>query len=59
MKQKIVHKVPYEELRAKQYPSIADQLDMLWHGMNKGLMEKVEPFYSEIKAVKDKFPKID
>ena len=56
---KIVHKVPYQELRAKSYPSINEQLDMLWHGMDAGLMDKIEPFYSQIKAVKDRFPKND
>ena len=31
--------------------------DMLWHAMDDGLIPKIEPLYSEIKAVKDKYPK--
>ena len=56
---KIVHKVFYADLRARNYPAIQEQLDMLWHGMNDGKVNKIEPFYSEIKAIKDKFPKND
>jgi hypothetical protein len=56
---KIVHKVSYTDLRARNYPAIQEQLDMLWHGMNDGKVNKIEPFYSEIKAIKDKFPKND
>ena len=43
--------------RAKEYPSVTDQMDMLWHAMDDGTLPKVEPFYSTIKAVKDSVPK--
>lgn len=35
----------YKSHRAKDYPSIEDQLDMLWHAMDKGLMPKAGDFY--------------
>lgn len=44
--------------RRSSYPSIGDQLDMLWHAMDQEVIPRVEPFYSEIKAVKDKYPKL-
>lgn len=47
----------YQRIRAPQYPSIADQLDMLWHAMDSGALPKVDSFYSAIKAVKDQNPK--
>jgi predicted lipoprotein len=40
----------YQRKRAAEYPSIADQLDTLYHG---GLTE----WKATIKAVKDKYPK--
>lgn len=43
--------------RKGAYPPVGDQLDMLWHAMNRGELTKVEPFYSQLKAVKDKYPK--
>ena len=45
------------DARSQAYPSIGDQLDMLWHAMDDGVMPKVEPFYGSIKAVKDAHPK--
>jgi hypothetical protein len=40
----------YKGLRAKEYPSIADQLDTLYHS---GL----DAWKAQIKTVKDKYPK--
>jgi hypothetical protein len=40
----------YKDLRAKEYPSIPDQLDTLYHS---GL----DAWKAEIKTVKDKYPK--
>lgn len=53
----IQHNEDYKKLRAAEYPKIADQIDALWHAMDDGLIPKIEPMYSEIKAVKDKYPK--
>lgn len=47
----------YDKQRAAAYPPVEAQMDMLWHAMHTGTTPKVEPFYSEIKAVKDRFPK--
>lgn len=45
--------------RKAAYPSYGDQLDMLWHAMDDGVIPKVEPMYSQIKAVKEQYPKPD
>lgn len=47
----------YRKARADAYPSIAEQMDMMWHAMNAGLAQKIEPFYSRILAVKLAYPK--
>ncbi|WP_252090584.1 hypothetical protein [Pseudomonas sp. MWU13-3659] len=44
-------------LRAADYPSMADQLDALWHAMDSGQLPVVDAFYSSIKRVKEKYPK--
>lgn len=54
---KIKHKGNYAERRAAEYPGLTEQLDMLWHAMDKGEMPKSEPFYSSLKDVKERFPK--
>lgn len=46
-----------QQLRRDAYPSVGAQLDWLWHAMNDGTLPRVEPFYSEIKAVKERYPK--
>lgn len=46
-----------QETRRRAYPSLGDQMDMLWHAMDDNLIPRVEPFYSQIKAVKEQFPK--
>lgn len=57
MSQKIVHKIDYVALRVENYPPVQEQMDMLWHAMDDGVLPKVEPFYSKIKAVKETFKK--
>jgi len=47
----------YRKARLDAYPGINEQLDMLWHAMDRNEMVKAEPFYSRIKAVKDSYPK--
>ena len=42
---------------ARQYPSLGDQLDMLWHAIDNGTLNKTSDFYTAIKAVKDAHPK--
>ena len=45
--------------RDRVYPSIGDQLDMLWHSIdqNSALKSQYFDFYETVKAVKVKFPK--
>jgi len=40
----------YSRSRASEYPSIADQLDTLYHG-------GIDAWKAEVKVVKDKYPK--
>ena len=47
----------YKNLRAIEYPSLANQLDMLWHAIDTGSLSKDSEFYKSLKAVKDKYPK--
>ena len=51
----------YAIARADAYPSIGDQLDMLWHAIDVGdwtaAKVKTTSFYTELKAVKDANPK--
>lgn len=48
----------YKVARAYDYPALTDQLDAFWHAMDRGEMPKVQPFYDQIKATKEKYPKV-
>jgi len=47
----------YDKNRVLAYPQIAEQLDMLWHAIDNGTLDKTSDFYIKLKAVKDKYPK--
>jgi hypothetical protein len=47
----------YDLQRVRAYPSLGDQMDMIWHAMDDNVIPRVEPFYSQIKAVKEAHPK--
>lgn len=47
----------YRNKRELEYPNLADQLDMLWHAIDSGNLDKTSDFYQALKAVKDKYPK--
>ena len=47
----------YQRDRAVSYPAIGDQLDMLFHAIDAGALDKNSDFYTTLKAVKDKYPK--
>ena len=49
----------YARTRADAYPSVGDQLDMLWHAIeaNATLKTRYADFHTAIKAVKDANPK--
>jgi len=39
------------------YPNIGEQLDMLWHAIDEGALDKTSDFYTKLKKVKDDNPK--
>ena len=48
----------YAESRAAAYPSIGNQLDMIWHAINDGKpLDKTSAFFTAIADVKTEFPK--
>jgi hypothetical protein len=47
----------YRQRRLESYPSIGDQLDMLWHAMSIGEIPKANTFYTSIQTVKNSYPK--
>jgi len=47
----------YQRDRQPEYPAIGEQLDMLFHAIDAGTLDKSSDFYTTIKAVKDKYPK--
>tara|TARA_R100001086_G_scaffold150639_2_gene80098 strand:+ start:910 stop:1176 length:267 start_codon:yes stop_codon:yes gene_type:complete len=49
----------YKTNRRENYPSIGEQLDLLWHAIDadEDLKTKLAGFYNAIKAVKDANPK--
>jgi hypothetical protein len=48
----------YSTKRAREYPQLGDQLDMIWHAINQGIpLDKNGEFYKSIAAVKSKYPK--
>ena len=55
----ITEQATYINQRRNAYPEIGDQLDMLWHSIDKDaeLKQKYFDFYQAIKSVKVKYPK--
>lgn len=52
----------YDALRSARYPKLAQQLDLLWHDIDNGLLgeqAKTGGFYQSIQAIKHEFPKTD
>tara|TARA_R110000803_G_scaffold206713_1_gene274151 strand:- start:11 stop:376 length:366 start_codon:yes stop_codon:yes gene_type:complete len=47
----------HEQPRKKEYPSIEEQLDKLFHDIKNGNLDKNGHFYKAITEVKDKYPK--
>ena len=47
----------YKFSRASEYPSIGEQLDMLWHAIDTETLDKTSDFYTSLKQVKDNNPK--
>ena len=48
----------YKNERLMFYPSIGDQLDLLWHMIDQGLpFDKTSNFYTTLASTKAKYPK--
>ena len=47
----------YQRQRQPEYPAIGEQLDLLWHAIDDGTLDKTSDFYTSLKATKDKYPK--
>tara|TARA_B100001113_G_C20966474_1_gene559793 strand:+ start:532 stop:846 length:315 start_codon:yes stop_codon:yes gene_type:complete len=47
----------YSRKRSEQYVSIQEQLDLLWHDIDEGKLDKTGGFYNAIKGIKDRNPK--
>ena len=54
-----IEQAPYIEQRKNAYPPVGDQLDMLWHTIDKDILlqKRYFEFYQTIKSVKIKYPK--
>ena len=48
---------PYTARRINAYPQIAEQLDMLWHAIDDGNLDKSSQFYTTLLEVKTSIPK--
>ena len=55
--EKIWWEYEYERKREKHYPTIEHQLDLLFHDIEEGRLDKTGSFYRAIKSVKEKYPK--
>jgi 4-hydroxyphenylpyruvate dioxygenase-like putative hemolysin len=47
----------YKYERSMAYPSIGNQLDMLWHAIDAGALDTTSDFYTTLAAVKNANPK--
>ena len=56
----LYHNNEYQKYRALSFPRIADQLDLLWHDIDQGLLgdaAKTGTWYQAVNAVKQQYPK--
>jgi hypothetical protein len=56
-REKEIPPLNYEIKRKREYPVIGEQLDLLWHAIDDGTLDKTSDFYTSLKATKDKYPK--
>ena len=54
---KLKYRTDRTEDGTTRYPNFGDQLDMLWHDIDTGKLDKTGTFYDAIKKVKDANPK--
>jgi len=57
--QAIADSLAYQQQRRLAYPRINDQLDMLWHAIDQGKLDKTSDFYTALATVKAQYPKGD
>lgn len=55
----IPRSIDYKKQRAREYPPLKEQMDMLWHAIDTDSLDKTSDFYKELKKVKDKYPKVE
>jgi|TARA_R100001530_G_scaffold50015_1_gene37346 hypothetical protein len=56
--QELIDKInDWSNNRVGSYPNIREQLDLLWHDIDNGKLDKSGDFYKSIKKVKDDNPK--
>ena len=55
--EEIYNQYEYERTRMGKYPDLDHQLDMLFHDIEEGRLDKTGSFYRAIKKVKEKYPK--
>ena len=53
----IENKLRYQQPRKKAYPNLEEQLDMLFHDIDNGTLDKTGSFYTTLKLIKDNNPK--
>lgn len=46
----------YAKRRQAEYPPVEEQLDALWHAMDRGELPPVPGFYDTLKGVKGRHP---
>jgi hypothetical protein len=52
------YQIPYDSQRINSYPTIGNQLDMLWHELNQsGSLTTNGEWFNSIKEVKENNPK--
>jgi len=49
--------IEYRFHRQGKYPQPEEQLDMLWHAIDSGTLDKTCDFYTTLKAIKDNYPR--
>ena len=49
--------IKYQRDRKLDYPTLAEQFDLLWHAIDSDTLDKTSDFYTTLKAVKDAHPK--
>ncbi len=47
----------HREKRAVEYPPVEEQLDALWHAMDRGEIPRAEAWYARIAEIKQRHPK--